>query len=139
MPWAKLCFLWITIVIFSTPYNFAQERSPADEGSFEKLLTMLLKAKTEEERTLLLTTNKEKVTIELQRALVKEASSLSSQGEYQQAFSILYLAKNVAEHLNDKIGIARTLIGIGIIYRLQGKYEQALEHFQKSLALSEEL
>ena len=38
-----------------------------------------------------------------------------------------------------KEGVARSLNNIGDIYRLQGRYDLALEHLRKSLRLREEI
>jgi CHAT domain-containing protein/Tfp pilus assembly protein PilF len=45
----------------------------------------------------------------------------------------------MSETLEDRAGISRTLINIGIVHYSRGDYTQALEHLQKSLAMSEAL
>jgi CHAT domain-containing protein len=47
--------------------------------------------------------------------------------------------KSLAEEIKDQRGMANALNGMGNAHRLQGHYAQALEHYQKSLAIAESL
>jgi CHAT domain-containing protein/Tfp pilus assembly protein PilF len=108
-------------------------------ASEDVLAAALVAARTEEERKALLVAENELVTVELQKALIKQGQRLSNQGSYGQALSIYQLALQIAEQLGDKRGIATTLRNIGIVHRSQGNYTQALEYYQKSLKLAEGL
>jgi tetratricopeptide (TPR) repeat protein len=109
--------------------------SPAGEW----LAGMLVTAKTEEERAVLLRDNKALVTPELARALLKQADNLRIQGSYMPALSINRLALDISEKLDDQPGAARALNNIGAIHYAQGEYAQALEHLEQSLTISEQL
>src|SRR2546423_1090922 len=107
---ARSNWLWIIIiVVFLSSFGFAQDKLPVDQAVTEKLVIALVAAKTEEERETLLTANKELITAELEQALLKEGSNYFNEGNYAQALTIYYLAQNIAEQIDDKPGIARTL------------------------------
>ncbi len=105
----------------------------------EDLAAALALLKTEDERSALLTAEKELVTGRFVQALNRQGASLRLQGNYPEALARFRLAQNIAEQIGDKAGIASTLIGIGIVHSSQGDYAQALEHYRKSLAMSEAL
>ena len=105
----------------------------------EKLAVALALLKTEDERSALLTAEKELVTEKLVQELNREGSSLRLQGNYPEALARFGLAQKIAEQIGDKAGIASALKNIALVHFRQGNYAQALEYYQNSLALSEAL
>jgi CHAT domain-containing protein/uncharacterized protein HemY len=103
------------------------------------LAEALAQAKTEEERTGLLTEEKELMTSELARALVGQGDRLRNQGDYPQALTRYRLAQSIAEQIGDKSGIATTWYTIGLVHGSQGDYAQALECLRKGFVLYEAL
>src|SRR5947207_3283500 len=91
MSRVKHGWLWaILITVCFSPLSFAQDKPSNDGTAVEKLAASLAAAKTDEERVILLTANKELVTVELQRALAKEGASFISKGEYPQALTVFH-------------------------------------------------
>jgi CHAT domain-containing protein/Tfp pilus assembly protein PilF len=109
--------------------------APAVEDLADELAT----AKTNAERSALLTAEKELVTETLVRELTRQGGRLRLQGNNSEALARFHLARNIAEQIGDRAGMADTLINIGNVHFSQGALAQALEHYQKSLALSEAL
>ncbi len=107
--------------------------------SEEELAVSLVAAKTEGERQSLLEADKDLVTVELEKALVRHGQKLSNQGSYAEAQIIYNLALQIAAQLGDKAGTASTLRNIGNIHNAQGSYAQALEYYRQSLKLAEEI
>ncbi len=68
-----------------------------------------------------------------------KATANSIQGNYQRALAFNQKSLEIYEELGYKIGIATSLINIGIAYKEQGNYPRALEHYQKALAISDGL
>ena len=107
--------------------------APAEED----LATALSLLNTDDERSTLLTAEKELVTERLVRELNRQGNSKRLQGNYREALARFSLAQKIAEQIGDQAGIAATLTNIGLIYCAQSNYAPALEHFQKGLAISE--
>src|SRR2546425_2616574 len=103
----------------------------------EDLAADLLTATTEEERQLLLSRNKERVTSELVRELNKQGRTLFSQSKYAQAQAIYEIGLSIARRLEDKTGASLILIGMGKVKYLQGNYPKAAELFQQSMKPAE--
>jgi CHAT domain-containing protein/Tfp pilus assembly protein PilF len=103
----------------------------------EHLANALALLKTDDERSALLTAEKELVTERLVRELNRQGTGLRVKGNYPEALARFRFAQKIAEQIGDKAGIASTLNNIGGVYWSQGNYAQALEIFQKSLAVSE--
>src|SRR6185369_2629687 len=103
----------------------------------EDLAAALALLKTDDERSALLTAEKELVTERLVQEINRQGNSLRVQGNYPEALARFRLAQKIAEQIGDKAGIASTLSNIGAVHWLQGNYAQALEHYQKSLPMSE--
>jgi CHAT domain-containing protein/Tfp pilus assembly protein PilF len=108
-------------------------------ASEQELATVLLAAKTDEERKGLLAAEKELVTVELVRALLSEGRRLHTQGAYSVALDSYGLALSLAESLRDLSGAANAIRGMANAHFLQGNYKQALEDYQKSLRIYEEI
>src|ERR1700754_4819483 len=71
-------------------------------SSEEELAAALAAAKTEEDRKALLASEKELLSIGLQRALITQGNNLLAQGTLTQALSVYQVALGVAEQLDDK-------------------------------------
>jgi CHAT domain-containing protein/Tfp pilus assembly protein PilF len=139
MAFKKFWLLIITVTVCFSSLSSAQEKPLTDKTAAEKFASELAAAKTEQERSVLLATKKDLITVELQRALVKEGARLSSQGNYSEALAIFKLAQSISEQIGDRAGISNVLNGIGGIHRFQGNYGQALEYYERSLTINEEL
>ena len=124
-----LCCL--VLLVFSMA--FAQDKNPTQE-----LVSDLLAAKIESERSQLLNQQKNLVTAELRKGLIARGDQLRIQSDFPGAMTAFDLAKQVAEQIQDKPGIAEALINIGLINRIQGDIDLALINTQKSLAIAEE-
>jgi CHAT domain-containing protein/Tfp pilus assembly protein PilF len=107
--------------------------------SAEDLAIALVAAQTDEERKSLLAAEPELVTIEMQRAVIKQGNRYLSQESFSQAIAVYNFAISIAEKLGDKVGVAQPLNNIGMAHKAQGNYPQALEYFQRSLKLGTEL
>ena len=107
--------------------------APAEED-LAAALTLL---KTEDERSALLTAEKELVTEKLVQEMIRQGNRLRITGKYPEALAKFRLAQSIAEQIGDQAGIAATLTNIGHIHSSQSNYALALEHYQKSLAISE--
>jgi CHAT domain-containing protein/tetratricopeptide (TPR) repeat protein len=105
----------------------------------EDLAEALAKARSEAERAELLAKEKELVTVDLTRALNIQGDHYANRNEYTQAQMLYTLAYSLAEQIEDRHEIARTLHNLGHIHRLQGNFAQAIEYFQKGLAINQAL
>jgi CHAT domain-containing protein/predicted negative regulator of RcsB-dependent stress response len=103
------------------------------------LADALVKAKSEEARTGLMSADKELVTAELVYALNSQGSSIFNRGDYPLAMTACQIALKIAGEIGDKPGVAAALYSIANIYWAQTNYAQAMENYQKSLAISETL
>lgn len=99
----------------------------------------LVAAKTDDERKSLLAAEPELVTIEMQRAVIRQGNRYLAQDSFAQAIAVYNLAVSIAEKLGDKVGMAQPLNNIGMTHKAQGNYAQALDYFQRSFKLGTEL
>ena len=100
---------WSSVIIASlylSLQTFAQGQPPAEPSAVEALATAVVSAKTPEERDRLLDDSKNLVTIELRKALVKQAEGLQDRNELDQALNVFRLVQSIAERINDKSGSA---------------------------------
>jgi len=133
---------WSSVIIATlclSLQTFAQVQPPAEPSVVEALATLVVSAKTPEERDRLLDERKDLVTAELRKALVKQAEDLQDRNELDQALNLFQLVQRIAERINDKTGIAIAHKGIGNVLQAQDKIPEALQAHEKSLALAEEL
>ncbi|HKV33635.1 MAG TPA: CHAT domain-containing protein [Pyrinomonadaceae bacterium] len=105
----------------------------------DKLAEALSAASTPEERNTLLNAQPELVTPELVNALIKHARQLLARGKQTEALTLCDVAVNIAQRLNDKLGMFVTLRVKGGVARVRGDNKQALEYFEQCLKLAEEL
>ncbi len=57
------------------------------------------------------------------------------QGDYNQALDYHQKSLKLSEEIQDKLGIASSLLHIGNSYYEQGLFTKSLDHTQKSLAI----
>ncbi|HJQ71048.1 MAG TPA: tetratricopeptide repeat protein [Blastocatellia bacterium] len=120
--------------------SFAESRfQSGDEAAIRALIERYLAAKTDEERQRLLTGERESLSVETRKALIRQGTQLSSKGDFSQALSLFQLAHKVAEQIGDKEGIAAALRVMAVIHTRRGDYALALEYCQKSLEMFEAL
>jgi CHAT domain-containing protein len=141
MPHIRSSLFLITIILLLfPPLSFTQEKSTVDGPAVEKFAAMLLAAKTNDERAKLLEVNREFLSVELYQVLAKEGKQLFYKGDLKKALTVYHLAKDVAEQVDYKEGIARMLNSIGyIIYQAEGNVDKAIELCHKSMTLCDEL
>jgi CHAT domain-containing protein/tetratricopeptide (TPR) repeat protein len=108
-------------------------------SSEEELATEISRAPTIEARKALLAANQDLATIELNRALLTEATSLYRKSSYAIALELYGLALEIAQRLGDKLGIARGFSGLGVVNSSQGNYASALDYYQKSQEIAEQI
>lgn len=111
-------------------------RSVASE---DELASAIAAAKTEEERKSLLAAEKELVTVELHKSVIKQGQRFSAQGVYAHALTLYQLALHIAEQLGDKTGIVEASQHIAAIHSFQGNFAQSFDYCRKSLKLAEEI
>src|SRR6266446_7667721 len=99
---------WIILATFCFSFLcFAQEQpQTSQQMSTEELAAALVAAKTIDERSVLLTKNREMVTVDLRKAIFAQGDRLRIKGNFSQAMEVFRLMKEVAEQIDDKIGIA---------------------------------
>jgi tetratricopeptide (TPR) repeat protein len=108
----------------------------ASADSIEQFATALVNA-GEIERARLLADNKKMVTTELRDALTRKAGQLQAPGSYDRAVSVLRLAQNISEQLEDKNGVALADQQMGDAFREWGRWPDALKHYLNAAALYE--
>jgi tetratricopeptide (TPR) repeat protein len=64
---------------------------------------------------------------------------LEQEARWEEAQAILKQAVEVFEQIGNPVAIASSLNNISSIYRVQGKLEQAIEHYARSLHFYESL
>jgi len=114
----------------------------SDTDEFESLAIALINAKGEEksetERSAILDKNSQKVSPELIFGLFTQIRSLETAGNFPRAMAAATLAKDIAESIHDRIGVALMLLEFGFIQGGQGKYEDALLSYQQVTAIADE-
>ena len=106
--------------------------------SEQDVALLLISAKSDDERKAVLEEEKEWVNSDLHMALALRGQPLLMQGNFSESLAIFNIALTVAERLNDKVAIAKTLGAIANVDFSQGNYAQALDHFERSLRLARE-
>jgi CHAT domain-containing protein/Tfp pilus assembly protein PilF len=101
----------------------------------EDLAAALVASKTPEERDALLAAEKELMTAELWRALIRQGTRQYLQSNYPHALTINQLALSVAEYIRDNEGIAQALNDNGAVQYKLGDFGLALEYLHRSLTL----
>lgn len=124
----------ISFVMENGEWRFWSE-APAVAG----LANALVAAKTDAEREALLAGDPDLVNRELLALLASQSDLASMQSDYPRALSILMGQRLVAERIGEKKGISQAWMNTGIIHFDQKRYQQALDAYQKGLAIEGEL
>jgi CHAT domain-containing protein/tetratricopeptide (TPR) repeat protein len=111
-------------------WKLSRERS-----SYAELAERLLAAGTDAERETLLAQDKELLNVELRRAMLGEAINFNNQDNYAQSLRADNLARQIAESIGDRPGIAASLVNTGLLYARQDRYTDALENYRKGLEI----
>ena len=64
---------------------------------------------------------------------------LNNGGHYPDALTVYTHALRAARHTGDRVGEARVLINVGLVYWQQGSHQQAADRYQQALALAREI
>ena len=109
------------------------------EQDAEDLAAELTAAKSDQERTSLLDSDRALLSPKLAQVLMKNGGALRLQGDYSRAATCYELARATSEQLGDKSGVAAAIRSLGIVQRLQGNYVGALDYYQRTAAIYQEL
>src|SRR5713226_7206809 len=106
MLYARGRWYWVMIISLGLlAPGFAQEpaRTPLRPATAEEeaLVAALLAAKTETERTALLTADPARVTFKVVNVLVQRGDTFAKQEDYERALTTYQLAFRVAEQIGD--------------------------------------
>ncbi|MFP5261023.1 MAG: tetratricopeptide repeat protein [Blastocatellia bacterium] len=113
-------------------------KASRDPAALDRFAAALTGAGTQEERAGLLADNTGFLTVELRQALVRQAARHRAAANYSALLNAYAAIETVAEKIGDGEGAAIAQAGLGDAMRNLGRNSQALEHFQKALALYEE-
>jgi hypothetical protein len=109
------------------------------QTGFDHLAEGLISAATDEERKALLDSKKQLVTSELLTALMSKGNHSLGEGQHSRALTIFAVAKAVAEQIQDRAAVARTLVASGRVYMAKDEDGPALELFREGLTESEKI
>ena len=109
----------------------------AESDEFENLAMTLINAKSETERSMLLSGNPEKVSPSLVVALVGSIRSLEAKGNFELALGAVKLAKELAESIHDQINVGLVLLEFGFIQQVKGKYDDAIDLYKQVMAIAD--
>ena len=137
---AKVHLALALLIVCSLALNVHAQTEPLNVPSeFEAFARDLVTTKSSQQRELLLAQKKYLLTPDLRKALIRQGNARLLAGQYSTAFDIYALAKNIAEQIGDKEGVASAALDIGTVYYFQANYPAALEHYQKARALFSEV
>jgi len=102
-----------------------------------ELSEMLVGSPSAEQRQKLLANNKDLQTSDLVSELYRYIRLEEPKIGRDAALNAYLFTSEIAEQLNDQMGLANCLNSIGVIYFDAGKYSQALEYYQRSLQIRE--
>jgi CHAT domain-containing protein/tetratricopeptide (TPR) repeat protein len=120
----------------ASPPAHAVQQEPASE---EELADVLLSSKTEAECEQRLAAGVKFITARLRQALMTRGDQATAQRNYERASTAYELARDVAERLGDRGGLAAALFGSGTVKRMEGKYAAAEADLIESLRAYEAL
>ncbi|MGB7926441.1 MAG: CHAT domain-containing protein [Pyrinomonadaceae bacterium] len=136
---ALLCLLALSLSLINPARAQSQSvTNPPASSEVNELAAALAGAASEEEQERLLAQKKELITGSLLAALKALANPFAQKGDYAEALRISRLAVRTAERIGDRVELGNALCDLGLIYNRQNQAEQALDCFQKSLAIFEE-
>ena len=133
------CLKTVIVILLLTLSARGQTPSSANLADFEDLALTLTTLGSPQEREQLLTQKKELMTPDLRKALIRQGNAQLTAGRYAKAFDIYDIARNVAEKIGDKEGIATASMDIGTVYYFQANYPAALEHYRKAREIFSEV
>ncbi len=113
--------------------------APEEPEAYKNLAARLIEAPTEVERAAILQANSKLVSASLESSLGDLAEAHRSRGEIAAATAGFRLMQQVAETNGHGDGVAFALRSLGAIARLQQRYAEALDYFQKSLEIAQRL
>ncbi len=111
------------------------DEKPAVTG----LVAAMALTKTDAEREVLLANDPDLVNRELLFVLTGQSDRAYAGGDHSRAHSLLISVLLVAGRLGDHKEIANAWMNLGIIHFVQRRYPQALDAYQKGLAIEEDL
>jgi CHAT domain-containing protein len=114
-------------------------RSQPRDIRVRKLSTALVNAETDEERTALLSNEKELITVKLLYELIEQGKIFTRQANYEKGLLIARLTLQLAEQIGDKAEISFAFYNLGVVLMTKGDYAEALSAARKSLAMYESL
>lgn len=132
---SSFCALLFIINLSTFIYAQQQQQSMAEDQMAARILT----AKTEAELGKLLEEKKELKTPKLIRVLVNEADKLRNSGKVAEAIIIYERARDIAESIGDRAGMALAIDRTGNAYFRQDNYAKALELHARALVIREQL
>ena len=133
------CLKTVIVILLLTLNARGQTQPTTTLADFDDLALTLTTLKSPQEREQLLTQKKDLMTPDLRKALIRQGNAQLMAGRYAQAFDIYGIARNVAETIGDKEGIATASMDIGTVYYFQANYPAALEHYRKARELFSEV
>ncbi len=110
-----------------------------DVDTGEDLAELLIAAKSEAERSVILEHDKDLLASGVTQALITRGLDTRSQGELAKAETIFLIAQEVSERASDQSGLANALLYLGSTHDMQGDSRQALEYYAKSMKIAEAL
>ena len=132
-----LCSALVTLT-FACPTR-SQTPTPILPSQVDDFATLLITTKSPQDRSTLLANKKDLVTPDLRRSLIRQGNVHLMAGQYASAFDIYDLARNIAEQIGDKEGVATAYLDTGSVYYFQANYAAALEHYRKARELFTEV
>ena len=103
------------------------------------LADSLLSAKTQGERAALIAKDKSLEGPALVTEVMRRAEALSDQASNEPSLAGWKVAEELATEISDQKDLGRIFRGIGYVHSSMGNFPDALENFQKSLALAQTL
>jgi len=104
----------------------------------DKLAATIVATPGEKGQQDLVESNKDQVNFRLVRALIRQGALFERHRKFDKAMEAFRLAGDVARRLQDKPGLATSLLDQGITCDEQAKYAEALSYYEQSLAISED-
>ena len=133
-----LCLLSLSLVN-AVPARAQTAPDSTASKEVNELAAALTRAGSEEELGRLLGREKGPTNGELLAALNARAAPLMKKGDYAEALRISQLAARLAERGGERAALGDALRNIALVYNNQNRPTQAMDFFQKSLAVFEEV
>jgi tetratricopeptide (TPR) repeat protein/CHAT domain-containing protein len=98
----------------------------------ERLAAQLMQTPPQD-RARLLVEAKDKLTVDLQKELLRRATGMYFRQTYSEALDTYGLARAVAESIGSKVGMGRSLMGIANVYKAESEPTKAHENYKAAL------